>query len=367
MNSTRQPNYCDECGESVEPDKFFCTNCGNQISDTGSQPADNEPKSQRSPEDQLRDLPPDALKRRLQSMDEYDFEYLIADLWKEMGWRTEVSQASVDAGIDVIAEKTTPYKEKKVIQAKRYGEDTTVGGPDIQQYNSLKYQVSNADSVIVVTTSRFSSGAENRAGELNVKLVNGDDLVSMIEDLDAYDHVAKYLETAALVQTTTVSSQSSTPPDHRSKHSPDESDKILGHTVESEWAHEFVAPAESVFDRMPQTDRKSGVLEFLVICFWIITLPFLIPGLLIYYIYAIGENKHGLADILAQSPLGVVPTIQNGGWQSAATLILTLLLLLGMLGGVAALQMTVILPTATRLSLFLGVSAIAGFSYREDP
>ncbi|MFB1063325.1 restriction endonuclease [Natrinema sp. H-ect4] len=133
------------------------------------------------------------VKRRLQVMDDYDFEHFVADLWERMEWETTVSQASLDAGIDVIATKETPYPQKKVIQAKRYGENTTVGGPDIQQYASLKQQVEGADSVIVVTTSEFTSSAHKRARDLNVKLVDGDQLAQLIDEYDASDLVSRYV------------------------------------------------------------------------------------------------------------------------------------------------------------------------------
>lgn len=138
-------------------------------------------------------LSPDQLRTRLQGMDDYEFEHFVGDLWARMGWKTEVSQASNDAGIDVIAEKHTPYLQKKIIQAKRYSDSTTVGGPDIQQYASLRHQDPEADSAVVVTTSRFTTSARDRAEELNVKLVDGDDLVELIDDLDAADLVREYI------------------------------------------------------------------------------------------------------------------------------------------------------------------------------
>lgn len=134
----------------------------------------------------------ETIKRRLQRMDDYDFEHFVADIWTRRGWETEVSQASLDAGIDVTATKTTPYKQKKLIQAKRYGENTTVGGPEIQQYASLKHQQIDADSVVVVTSNAFTRSAEERANELNVKLVNGDDLAELVLSLDAYDLLERY-------------------------------------------------------------------------------------------------------------------------------------------------------------------------------
>lgn len=132
------------------------------------------------------------VKSRLQQMDDYDFEHFVGDLWERMGWTCEVSQASADAGIDVVATKSDPYPQKKLIQAKRYGPNTTVGGPAIQQYASLRHQQPNVDSVVVVTTNQFTRAAEQRADELNVKLVDGDGLVSMVDNLQAENLLTQY-------------------------------------------------------------------------------------------------------------------------------------------------------------------------------
>jgi restriction system protein len=132
---------------------------------------------------------------RIQQMDAYEFEQFIADVWARQGWDTTVSQASIDAGIDVTATKETPYPQKQLIQAKRYGPDTTVSGPEIQQYASLKQQESGVDSVVVVTSNRFTTHAIDRAHELNVKTVDGTDLVTLIERLNAHDLLDEYAPT----------------------------------------------------------------------------------------------------------------------------------------------------------------------------
>lgn len=139
-------------------------------------------------------LEPAELRHRLQSMDTFDFEHLIADLWARQGWETEVEQQSGDAGVDVRATKSAPYEQKALIQAKRYSDSNTLGGPDIQQYAALKHQEDNVDKAIVVTTGRFTSAAEERGRDLNVKLVDGDDLIALIEQYDAYDIVEDYVE-----------------------------------------------------------------------------------------------------------------------------------------------------------------------------
>lgn len=197
--------YCPSCGTEAPETQPYCRNCGESL----AQVADPENDSSDESQQRVRLLPAhsaedDVVKSRIQSMDNYDFEHFVADLWETMGWETAVSQASVDAGIDVIAEKDTPYPQKKVIQAKRYAEATTVGGPDIQQYASLRTQVDGADSVIIVTSSSFTSSAEDRAEELNVKLVDGDDLVEMVRRYDVPELVDKYSEVEARESTSTA-------------------------------------------------------------------------------------------------------------------------------------------------------------------
>lgn len=125
-------------------------------------------------------------------MDDYDFEHFVADLWERMGWQTEVSAQTADKGIDVVATRHSPYEEKALIQAKRYGPTTTVGSPDIQQYASLKQQRHGVDKVLVVTTNGFSKQAAEIAHQLNVKLVDGDDLITLLEEFDARDLVERY-------------------------------------------------------------------------------------------------------------------------------------------------------------------------------
>ena len=130
----------------------------------------------------------------LQRMDPYEFEHFVADLWERMGWETTVSTASADKGVDVTAKKSTPYEQQVLIQAKRYGPNTTVGSPDIQQYASLRHQYSGVDKVIIVTTNEFTQQGREMATRLNVKCITGDELSQLIVDTDATDLVARYLD-----------------------------------------------------------------------------------------------------------------------------------------------------------------------------
>ncbi|MDS0300903.1 restriction endonuclease [Halogeometricum sp. S1BR25-6] len=130
----------------------------------------------------------------LSNMDVYEFEHFVADLWERQGWDTQVTQGSNDRGIDVVAEKSSPFPQKHLIQAKRYAKDNRIGSPAIQQYNSLRQQESGVDAVVIVTTSSFSRQARQTAHDLNVKTINGDDLYSIIANTEAANILQKYVD-----------------------------------------------------------------------------------------------------------------------------------------------------------------------------
>ncbi len=81
----------------------------------------------------------------------------------------------------ILSLKKAPFYQKHLIQAKRYSEDNKVGSPEVQQYSSLRQQQSDVDAVIIVSTSSFTSQAQQIADDLNVKLINGSDLLDLIK------------------------------------------------------------------------------------------------------------------------------------------------------------------------------------------
>lgn len=159
-------------------------------------------------------LSDERLKSRLQGMDDYDFEHLIADLWERQGWRATVKQQSVDRGVDVVAERDDPFPQKWLIQAKCYS--NTVGGPEVRQYVSLQHRP-GVDGAIVVSSGPFSKQARQEEKDHNLKLIDGDALVSLIRDTDSYDLVDQYITVESSVdsqvseQTSFDSSYSSEP------------------------------------------------------------------------------------------------------------------------------------------------------------
>lgn len=122
------------------------------------------------------------------------FEQFIADIWQErQGWNTEVMDAGPDQGLDVIGEPPGGGS-KTAVQCKRYAEGNKVSSEKIQQYASLRQQWSDVDAVTIVTTSSFTRDAEELAGRLDVKCIDGDDLVRLVRRYDADEILEWYAE-----------------------------------------------------------------------------------------------------------------------------------------------------------------------------
>lgn len=120
-------------------------------------------------------------KHQLQSMDPYDFEQLIADLWEAKGYQTSVRTKSRDRGIDVEAEMVG---RKEMIQAKCYSSGNKVGSEEVRKYATLYQQVPTANLVVIVTSSSFTREATKLANDLSVDIYDGDDL---IQDIRSYN------------------------------------------------------------------------------------------------------------------------------------------------------------------------------------
>lgn len=113
-----------------------------------------------------------------------EFEELIANLWEHLGYKTELTQSSADRGIDVTATREFPYEEQILIQAKRYS--STLSGPEVREYGVLTKR-DGVDSVIVISTSGFTSQAKQEAERYNTKLIDGPTLAQLLIEKDAVD------------------------------------------------------------------------------------------------------------------------------------------------------------------------------------
>ena len=76
-----------------------------------------------------------------------------------------------DRGADLTA--ISPYRDRIVVQCKRYKPENPVRDPDMQRFLGTARQVHNADIPLYVTTSRFTPAARRLAREHGIVLVDG--------------------------------------------------------------------------------------------------------------------------------------------------------------------------------------------------
>lgn len=128
----------------------------------------------------------------MRSLDPYDFEHLVADVWeRHQGWHTKVLPESQDRGLDVVGQPPGRVNDKTAVQVKRYTTQN-VGSREIQQYNSLKDQYEDVTQVTVITTSDFTSQAKDVAAELGVKCIDGETFAEIVREAGAQDLVEQY-------------------------------------------------------------------------------------------------------------------------------------------------------------------------------
>jgi restriction system protein len=104
-----------------------------------------------NPRDVLLELPPD------------QFEFLIAALYRDLGYKVVVTQRSRDGGVDVEATRDEPgARERILIQCKRY--TGTVGVVAIRELRGIVAQ-RQANKGAVIATGRFTRAARAFATE----------------------------------------------------------------------------------------------------------------------------------------------------------------------------------------------------------
>ncbi len=113
-----------------------------------------------------------------------EFEHLVGRLYKAMGYKVTVTQASRDGGVDVIASQYTLWGQESVaVQCKRY--EGTVGREDVQKL----WGVVNADPSItqgvLVTTGKFSREARQFAEGKRLRLIDGGELEALRAQFEA--------------------------------------------------------------------------------------------------------------------------------------------------------------------------------------
>ena len=118
----------------------------------------------------------------LDTLSGIEFEGLITRLLERMGFRAEMTKASGDGGIDIVATLDQPLTGGRyLIQCKRYAEDSLVGAATVREFYGALTADRRAVKGILITTSGFTSQAQEFAGGLPIELIGRDQLQRLLE------------------------------------------------------------------------------------------------------------------------------------------------------------------------------------------
>ena len=97
----------------------------------------------------------------LHNMRPRQFEELICDLLRELGWDLELTPASKDGGFDIygVSGNTGGVTTSWIIECKKYAQHNKVGVGVVRSLCGVKDQIKAANAMIV-TTSTFTRGAQ---------------------------------------------------------------------------------------------------------------------------------------------------------------------------------------------------------------
>lgn len=118
---------------------------------------------------------------KIDTLNGFEFEELLYELFKSVGYRVERTKGSHDYGADLVI---TTKTQKIVIQSKLYYKHT-VGNSAIQEIATAKDYYS-ADIGMVITNSYFTKPACNLANSVGVKLFDRNSLIHFLK-LDRYN------------------------------------------------------------------------------------------------------------------------------------------------------------------------------------
>jgi restriction system protein len=112
----------------------------------------------------------------MQHISPKDFEMLCAETLKEQGWNTQLTKATGDQGVDVVAARGGLTV---VLQCKMY--TGSIGNSAVQEVHAGKDFI-GADLAVVVGTSEFTASAKELANVLDVLLLH----YSQLERFDTF-------------------------------------------------------------------------------------------------------------------------------------------------------------------------------------
>jgi hypothetical protein len=119
----------------------------------------------------------------LDNLSGIDFENLIASLLARMGFQIEMTKASGDGGVDIIATVEKPLlRGRYLIQCKRFAIGSPVGAPIVREFYGALRADHRAVKGMLVTTSSFTDQARDFARDLPIDLIDREQLEHLLRE-----------------------------------------------------------------------------------------------------------------------------------------------------------------------------------------
>lgn len=120
----------------------------------------------------------------LEHMSGVDFEKLVTALLARMDFRAEVTKATGDGGIDIVAVLDRPITGGKYLfQCKRYASDNLVGAAAVREFYGA-VTAENAVKGVLITTPDFTAQAREFAERAGVELIGLAGLQELLVQFD---------------------------------------------------------------------------------------------------------------------------------------------------------------------------------------
>lgn len=119
----------------------------------------------------------------LDTLSGIEFERLVTGLLDAMGFRAEMTKASGDGGIDIVATSDRSITGGRYLfQCKRYAPGNLVGSPTVREFYGAVRADPEAVKGILITTSGFTQQALEFARQLPIELIEGGKLRELLAE-----------------------------------------------------------------------------------------------------------------------------------------------------------------------------------------
>lgn len=119
----------------------------------------------------------------IQQLTGIEFEELITSLLTRMGFRAQMTRASGDGGVDIVAVLDRPLVGGTyLIQCKRFASNTLVSAPLVREFYGAVSAERKAVKGILITTSGFTDQARDFAHEARIELIDVEQLNRLLTE-----------------------------------------------------------------------------------------------------------------------------------------------------------------------------------------